>query len=141
MNAIYPTDTRLLADFFKWASSATQVRDGKLFYISDSEEITVDELAFMFLDSDNNPFPKGQHRISEWKSIETAPKDGTFILMADHKGEVHKAAWQPYPNLAKPGAPDWCIADTYGDEQGGCYTVDFPTHWMPLPTIEVQAKQ
>jgi len=62
MNAIYPTDQRLLADFFKFTTAHTQVRDGKLFYISDGEEISPEELAFIFLDSDCNPFPNGQHR-------------------------------------------------------------------------------
>ncbi len=62
MNAIYPTDQRLLADFFRWSNTATQMRDGKIFYISDGEEVTPEELAVIFLDSDANPFPNGEHR-------------------------------------------------------------------------------
>lgn len=69
----------------------------------------------------------------EWQDIKSAPKDGTYLLMADHSGQVHKAAWMINSDVTGKGSHDWCIADTYGDEQGYYYTVDFPTHWMPLP--------
>lgn len=73
--------------------------------------------------------------MNKWTDIKTAPKDGSYILIADHVGEVHKASWMINADVTGKGPHDWCIADTYGDEQGGYYTVDFPILWMPLPTV------
>lgn len=59
--------------------------------------------------------------MSDWKPIETAPKD-TAILVAYQSREIELIGaddndydWQPCPP---------------GQKQGG---IDRPTHWMPLP--------
>ena len=52
--------------------------------------------------------------MSEWQLRETAPKDGSEVLVWDH-GVITQAAY----------------------EQGGWFSIDgglvYPTHWMPLP--------
>ena len=59
----------------------------------------------------------------EWKPIETAPKDGTEILMWSQYdgivvGHYSKSVW----------ADGWIIYDARSD------TIELhPTHWMPLP--------
>ena len=59
----------------------------------------------------------------EWKPIETAPKDGTKVLLwAD--GQVEIGDWLP-------DAHPW--NDTSWWIEGGQITARNPTHWMPLP--------
>jgi hypothetical protein len=67
--------------------------------------------------------------MSEWQPIETAPRDGTDVLVY-----VPKPHWH-YPPPATPGVFEawygygkWKI-DT--DDNG---TWVEPTHWMPLPS-------
>ena len=56
----------------------------------------------------------------EWKPIDTAPKDGTKILMFD--GETMQIV-------------DWDKLDYWGTSDCGSGWRDewYPTHWMPLP--------
>lgn len=75
--------------------------------------------------------------MSAWQDIGTAPKDGSEILVADSYG-VHKVAWldnASRPSRGKSRKLDfaWCVPGSWQDEQGGFYTIDNPTHWMPLP--------
>jgi len=51
----------------------------------------------------------------DWQPIETAPKDGTTILVF-HNGSMWTVLWSD--------VQEWHDANDYG------YT---PTHWMPLP--------
>lgn len=57
--------------------------------------------------------------MSEWQPIETAPRNGTRMLVA----------WLGNPAINRlhfrVRDKEWC------DEQGLCYRQ--PTHWMPLP--------
>jgi hypothetical protein len=73
-----------------------------------------------------------------WQPIETAPKDGTHILLFDPEADydsswndyegrylprIAVAHWKPYPN-------------GYGGWKGyysGIDAIENPTHWMPLP--------
>jgi hypothetical protein len=68
--------------------------------------------------------------MSEWKPIETAPKDESTVIVYCQVSEmvgtayfdvrliqgIYKWAWY------------WCWSDP--DEESDCY----PTHWMPLPS-------
>jgi hypothetical protein len=75
----------------------------------------------------------------EWQPIETAPKDGTRILVYEPSGgldEVFACVWGVYwpgprnvPEYAARRANGWVEFDGMDDRQ----TVDEPTHWMPLP--------
>lgn len=72
-----------------------------------------------------------------WQPIDTAPKDGTRVLLCDADGDSHVAGW-----LVKAGAPDLMIA---GDPQYGAWVIwrdensptsivlEEPKAWMPLP--------
>lgn len=64
----------------------------------------------------------------EWQPIESAPKDGTYVLIGNPKWEaVWQAYWEtevPLRNWHKEG---WQRFNSRG--QG----LLFPTHWMPLP--------
>ena len=51
--------------------------------------------------------------ISQWRPIETAPRDYTYILIYD--GKVRIAEWD---------GECWCAGDAF---------ISYPTHWMPLP--------
>jgi len=65
--------------------------------------------------------------MSEWQPIETAPKDGTFVVVFAEKNpngrKVRRAS--PVCVAAKRGWMGWVA--TPGDYQVS------PTHWLPLP--------
>lgn len=60
--------------------------------------------------------------MTSWQPIETAPKDGTFIL-----------GW--HPALSWPHGRQDVVAwdETHLHWTDGCFEVSWPTHWMPLP--------
>lgn len=69
--------------------------------------------------------------MSEWRDIETAPKDGTEIVCVDAKtGRVGKAVYrhnwhkrEPAGAFVVPFSPGSVSATWWGE----------PTHWIPLP--------
>ncbi len=64
-----------------------------------------------------------QSTVPAWQPIETAPKDGVFILVWNIYG-INEVFWDAYA--------EWWHHDVEFD-----YTFplrgDLPTHWMPLP--------
>lgn len=74
--------------------------------------------------------PYVREDLTGWRDIESAPKDGTRILVScvyDVQGEAYSWEWV-----------DW-----WGGDEGQEHWLDFPkqipapfppTHWMPLPT-------
>lgn len=71
-----------------------------------------------------------------WQPIETAPKDGTWILVYcpedTNRGHavMHTARWMDFYQ----SAPDWAhgpLDDYFGSYREGLPSN--PTHWMPLP--------
>lgn len=82
-----------------------------------------------------------QGYLSVWQNIETAPKDGTHVLLINgEKGGYggYCGASQNAYNIGvgyfeqyKNGTHDWLAADCCD----GASTY-FPTHWMPLPKAE-----
>lgn len=58
----------------------------------------------------------------EWWPIETAPKNGTTILLSNGTW-INFGRW--HRHLYGRGSPGWVIND--------CGTVERITHWMPLP--------
>lgn len=86
----------------------------------------------------------------EWQPIETAPKDGSHILVGAPK---RKFELQPGYVVVRDEEPAFVAEACWGrswvdktdrwiepfsdqDEQGGCMEY-YPTHWMPLPNPPV----
>ena len=62
---------------------------------------------------------------SNWQPIETAPRDGTFVLTASLGWPVWLASWKSI-RAGKREFVGW----TRLERDGGDWQ---PTHWMPLP--------
>jgi hypothetical protein len=63
----------------------------------------------------------------DWRPIETAPKDETWVLLYFPGGDETKCK----TGFWSEGSVDW-----YGSESDSHSMTDFfdqPTHWMPLP--------
>lgn len=71
-----------------------------------------------------------------WHPIETAPKDGTEILVWDEREKkVMLVCWDQW-QIYLPGHEKewgWCVPDSHQDEQGGCSLATRPSHWMHVP--------
>jgi hypothetical protein len=74
--------------------------------------------------------------MSEWQPIETAPKDGTRILLGggwyddEAGGPVRVSMVARWAQLNR-GTHGWLIAEREGGYNNVTY--DDPTHWMPVP--------
>jgi hypothetical protein len=75
-----------------------------------------------------------------WRPIETAPKDGTPILLFgdDRVTSGHWSAPSAIPRLIYQDGfapePEWDEWEPYWASWDGGFTDDYPpTHWMPLP--------
>lgn len=76
--------------------------------------------------------------MSEWRPIETAPRDGSVILIAgghddqlDCTDDVGMQAFMRSPARAMWRGDSWVVAFAEA-----CYVAvgrEAPTHWMPLP--------
>ena len=64
----------------------------------------------------------------KWQPIETAPKDGTDILV--YVGPHQFAAW--YHTDTESGCSMWAISTDRCNEAIS-FSTFLPTHWMPLP--------
>jgi hypothetical protein len=69
----------------------------------------------------------------EWQPIETAPKDGTHILVYFGPGcGIYQCFWSEEP-FGK-GIGSWCVTDNkYEDRPLRGYSEGADSHWMPLP--------
>lgn len=71
--------------------------------------------------------------MSDWRTIDSAPRDGTWIIAFNSQG-VFPCAWCEEPDY--DDYRGWSAAGSgYG---GALYSLhngvfDNPTHWMPLP--------
>ena len=61
----------------------------------------------------------------EWQPIETAPKDGTLIIVHTYTGNTTIAWYYKETGL-------WPHDEPYSEDGEPC-NVGYPTHWMPLP--------
>ncbi len=74
--------------------------------------------------------------VGKWQPIESAPKDGTWVLVsggvANHEGDNPPCVVAQYTNYLNGGTTDWHWQFAWYD--GGYYgEYDDPTHWQPLP--------
>lgn len=70
--------------------------------------------------------------MSEWKPIESAPGDGSYILVANSHG-AWIAKWHPvFQSGYRPSNP-WASLMLNHDHIDKPGRYDHPTHWMPLP--------
>jgi hypothetical protein len=82
--------------------------------------------------------------VSEWQPIETAPKDGTTVLLwqpakvsawCKEGGYLHLSRWYVHYENGAPSKyrePEWYQNDMSGGFGGYCGPLT-PTHWMPMP--------
>ena len=75
---------------------------------------------------------KRKDKRMDWQQIETAPTDGTAVLVTNGRGvwiAKHKAIFQYGYN---PDSPWFCLM-LNKDHIPGKFRAGKPTHWMPLP--------
>lgn len=70
-------------------------------------------------------------RSLEPQPIETAPRDGTDILLFFPDADI---AWMPGHAFPEDEDEDWYPQDVSA-LHGAPYDVE-PTHWLPLPTVQ-----
>jgi hypothetical protein len=69
--------------------------------------------------------------MSDWQPIETAPKDGTYMLLMSRSGVVI-GLWDAHEDREFGTVPAW-------RDDGEGYELH-PTHWMPLPDPPKESK-
>lgn len=66
-----------------------------------------------------------------WQPIDTAPKDGTLVLIAV-RGSCYIASWSDEAQFERfEERPGWQVFVC--DDGWYSWAEDAPTHWMPLP--------
>lgn len=86
--------------------------------------------------------PVLKERDMEWQPIETAPKDGTEVIVvhyANYSDGISPMIEGPFTGSFRNGrwesSWDGCEVVEYMDWGGVDYkSIMTPTHWMPLPT-------
>ena len=68
----------------------------------------------------------------EWRPIETAPKDGTKVLVYDESYGLPQKAWFGKDHFDEEHE-GWLFGDGDDYSCGLYFTPINPTHWMPLP--------
>ncbi len=71
--------------------------------------------------------------MNKWQPIETAPKDGSEIMLFDPKFQRFRiGSWREDEFL--PDLGEMWLDDSYDDFSTGLNSCPLePTHWMPLP--------
>ena len=75
--------------------------------------------------------------MSEWQPIETAPRDGTNIVLFDGQ-RVSVGGWVSAADQGAEPGEEYLIS-------AGWWSLDLsdnqPTHWMPLPDPPTEARR
>jgi hypothetical protein len=71
---------------------------------------------------------------NNWQPIETAPKDGTIILVCEDF-LCYSVSWQKWYTPYNDWYYDWCIPNFLIDNIYSDGIILHPTHWMPLPEL------
>ena len=66
-----------------------------------------------------------------WLPIESAPKDGTWVLLTGEGGDYHASYGECWMSIGRfdPGGYN----DKWRDQWDDYYGPYEPTHWQPLP--------
>lgn len=76
--------------------------------------------------------------MSEWQPIETAPTDGTKVLIYQpSRRHAGGATWTSFTSEAEIYVCQ-CVRGMWFEASGEEYARFFPTHWMPLPASPQQ---
>ena len=74
--------------------------------------------------------------MANWQPIETAPKDGTLLLLysnTEYYKEVVFGSWRCDNSDYEESEPMW-LDTSYDDWSIGLNSCPlYPTHWMPVP--------
>ena len=68
-----------------------------------------------------------EEELMDWQPIETAPKDGRWVLVCGGNWRVIMAWYALNPRIDRAY---WKVSDEWDDYE---LADDQPTHWMPLP--------
>ncbi len=68
-----------------------------------------------------------------WQPIDTAPKDGTQILVFTKHGEIEQSKWCLPHSFTYEPVSDGLYRKVPPDPEDGFWNSNTPTHWMPLP--------
>lgn len=67
----------------------------------------------------------------EWQPIDTAPKDGTFIILGGGMWGDEELAAAKRVMIARWLNDEWMVCVAEGGYS--CFPIIGPTHWMPVP--------
>lgn len=76
--------------------------------------------------------PAARPTSMEWKSIDSAPLDGTLFLAANHFSGIRQVTW--FGKTSHVPLYGWAFNETGDPEDTDLWS---PTHWMPLPDAPV----
>jgi hypothetical protein len=106
-------------------------------------EVEQIEMAHAMLDNAGIPRSEGDRELSlvarvsrlanPWRPIETAPKDGRWMLIYDSAGPGPKRDDDDYPDWPPVMTARWERENGWTGE-GRIWPED-PTHWMPIPEV------
>lgn len=79
-------------------------------------------------------------KFDKWQPIETAPKDGTYILVGNRYGAWVATYLDRFQSGYTPQNPwsSMMLNHRHMERRDRQYST-FPTHWMPLPMIPLEA--
>jgi len=78
---------------------------------------------------------------SEWQPIETAPKDGTFVLVCLAGGPAFDAYWEARGRVTATDEPGWCDGASSHTNGEDWLLVYYPDFWMPLPSPPTSSEE
>ncbi len=73
--------------------------------------------------------------MSEWRDIETAPKDGRHVMLAITNDPPGSPGYVAEGYYEVDGDRGWFASNTHWTDQ--CDGSLFPSHWMPLPEAPI----